>query len=112
MSKQPRDDSNYPIPVLSFLYNGGQQLSLSGGSVTSNEFAKHTRVISLYATTDCFFEIGSSSIIANVANSHFLPAGIYIDVSLGADTNSALNAKYLATITAGGEGILYISERI
>lgn len=112
MSKQPRDDSNYPIPVLSYLYNGGQQIILSGGSSISTEFAKHTRVISLYATTDCFFEIGNVLTIANISNSHFLPAGVYIDLSLGADTNAALNAKYLAAITAGGEGLLYISERI
>lgn len=111
MSKQPRDDSNYPIPVLSYRYNTGQQITLSGGSTQSTEFARHTRVISLYATTDCFFEVGNETVIANLSNSHFLPAGIYIDISLGADTNAALNAKFLAAISAGGEGTLYVSER-
>lgn len=110
MSKQPRDDSNYPIPVLSFKFNGGQQISLSNVSVTSSTFAPHTRVVSIFSTGDCFFEVGNSTVQANLVNSHFLPAGVYLDVSLGADTVSTNNYKYLAVVSEMA-GTLYISER-
>lgn len=111
MSKQPRDDSNYPIPVLNYKRNGGQQVSISDTSAISSAFGASTRVISAYATVDSFFEIGDITTTANTVTSHFLPAGIYIDISLGSDGNSALNAKHIAIIS-GGEGTLYISERI
>ena len=111
MSKQPRDEANYPIPVLSYKRNGGQQLALAGSSVVSTPFGTSTRVISAYSTVDCFFEIGDSTIVSNLTTSHFLPAGIYIDISLGSDNNSALNYKHIAVISEG-EGIVYISERI
>ena len=110
MSKQPRDDSNYPIPVLSYKFNGAQQLALSTNSTRSSAFSIATRVISIYATVDSFFEVGTASVEANTTTSHFLPAGVYIDISLGSDTNAALNAKYLAAVTQT-EGMLYISER-
>ena len=110
MSKQPRDDSNYPIPVLGFKPNGGHQLTLSNTSLRSNTFAPHTRVISIFSTGDCFFEIGGSAIEANTSNSHLLPAGVYLDVSLGAETVPTNNAKYIAVIS-NSTGILYISER-
>jgi hypothetical protein len=35
---------------------------------------------------------------------------MYIDISLGSDTNAVLNAKYLAAISTE-EGVLYLSER-
>lgn len=110
MSKQPRDDSNYPIPVLSFRFNGGQQLSLSNVSVTSSSFGPHTRVVSIFSSSNCFFEVGDVGVVANTANSHFLPAGVYLDVSLGADTVSTNNYKYVAAISTT-PGVLYISER-
>ena len=71
MSKQPRDDSNYPIPVLSYRYNTGQQIPLTGTSSLSASFARHTRVVSIYATGDCFFEIGAANVLANLNTSHF-----------------------------------------
>ena len=110
MSKQPRDDSNYPIPVLGYRLNGSQQLTLSASSTRSEAFSIATRVVSIYATVDSFFEVGNATVIANNLTSHFIPAGMYIDISLGADTNAALNAKYIAAITQN-EGMLYISER-
>ena len=110
MSKQPRDDANYPIPVLGYSYNRGQQLAL-GASTISARIAASVRVVSLYATADCFFEICDSDGIANTSTSHFLPAGIYLDVALGSDNNAAFMHKYIAA-ASDNLGILYISERI
>lgn len=113
MSKQPRDDGNAAIPVLSYKHNGGQQLSFSGASTRSAPFGGSTRVVSLYTNEGCFFEVGDTSVIANTSNSHILPAGIYIDVSLGSEIVSSQNQKYIAAIGIDGtDGILYISERI
>ena len=111
MSKQPREESNLPIPVLNYKQNGGQRITVSGSSIRSAAFGSSTRVISAYSTVDCFFEIGNASIVANIVNSHFLPAGIYIDISLGSDFNSLLNSKHIAVISED-EGTVYISERI
>ena len=110
MSKQPRDDANYPIPVLSYRYASGQQIAL-GASTLSARITNSIRVVSLYATADCFFEVCDETGTANTATSHFLPAGIYLDVALGSDNNAALMHKYIA-VTSDSVGTLYISERI
>lgn len=109
MSKQPRDDANYPIPVLSYRYNGAQQLALASNAISSRITAS-VRVVSLYSTGDCFFEVCDSDGVANSTSSHFLPAGVYLDVALGSDNNAALTHKYIA-ITSNNAGTLYISER-
>lgn len=111
MSKQPRDDSNYPIPVLGYKPNGGQAIALSAIPARSTAFGTHTRVISIYATGDAYFEIGGPTVVANTANSHFIPSGLYIDISLGAETVPSANAKYLSVIS-NSSGTLYISERV
>lgn len=111
MSKQPRDEANYPIPLLSYKLNGGQIISIGGDATRSTAIGNSTRVISLYATADCFFEVGHDDIVANTSNSHFLPLGVYIDVSMGSDNNSALNYKYISVICPTS-GTLYLSERI
>jgi hypothetical protein len=108
MSKQPRDDANQPIPVLSFRPGGAQTLTLSDSSTRSAAFAPSVRVISLFSDADCRFELGDGSVSAS-ATSHFLPAGLYIDVSLGSDNVPSANARYLAVI--GTSGTLHISER-
>lgn len=110
MSKQPRDDGNDPIPVLGFRANGAQELEILASSVRSTAFSDSTRVISLYSTSDCKFEIGDSDVTANLASSHFLPSGVYIDVSLGFENIASQNYKYVSVIGSAG-GTLYISER-
>lgn len=113
MSKQPRDDGNAAIPVLGYKYHGGQSIAFGGASVRSTEFGGSTRVVSLYTNEGCFFEIGDSTVESNTSNSHILPAGVYIDVSLGSEIISTQNQKYISAIGLdGNEGILYISERV
>lgn len=110
MSKQPRDDGNAAIPVLGFRPQGAQHISITSTSTLSTAFAAHVRVISVYADMDCYFEVGDMSIVASASTSHFLPAGLYVDISLGSSLISSDNAKHLAVI--GTEGTLHISERI
>jgi hypothetical protein len=113
MSKQPRDDGNAAIPVLSYKRHGGQTLAFTAAAVRSTEFGGSTRVVSLFTNEGCFFEIGDSTIEANISNSHILPAGVYIDVSLGSEIVSTQNQKYISAIGLdGNEGTLYISERV
>jgi hypothetical protein len=113
MSKQPRDDGNEPIPVLSYKANGGQSIAFGSSSVRSTEFGTSTRVISIYTGEGCFFEVGDANVIANTSNSHFIAASMYLDISLGSELVSSKNQKYIAAIGLNGaEGILYISERI
>lgn len=110
MSKQPRDDANAPIPVLGYKFNGGQEIEILGTPNRSSEFGASTRVVSLYATADCKFEVGDSTVEANLISSHFLPSGVYLDVSLGFENVARDNSKYVSVIGTSG-GAVYISER-
>jgi len=111
MSKQPKDDGNEPIPVLSYRPNGAQKLAVGATSVRSASIDINTRVVSLYSDVNCYFEVGDDSAVANITNSHYLPAGLYIDVSLGSDIIARLNFKYIAVISED-TGTLYLSDRI
>lgn len=112
MSKQPRDDSNYPIPLLSFRPHCGQHLTFTTGSATlSNVFSPSVRVISLFATEDCYIELGAVDVTADSSTSHFIPTGIYLDISLGSDNDARLNYKYLSVIGDSASGVLHVSER-
>jgi hypothetical protein len=110
MSKQPRDDANAAIPVLSYRPGTGRQLTITSSSIRSSAFAGPTRVISIYTDVDCFIEIGGPDVEANLTNSHLIPAGIYMDISLGDRFISSENSKFLAVI-GNSSGTLYISER-
>ena len=111
MSKQPRDDGNDPIPVLGLRPNGGYQVPFTASSNTSPAISGSIRVVTLYSTQDAFIETGDAGVEANTSNSHFLPAQIPYDVSLGAETDATNNDKYVAVIQATSGGVLYISER-
>ena len=111
MSKQPRDDANAPIPVLALRPNGGQQINIGSTSARSAAVHGSVRVVTLYATVDALIEIGDETVVANSSSSHFLPAGLPYDISLGAETRPSDNARYIACIQASESGTLYISER-
>ena len=111
MSKQPKDDANVSIPVLSLKPNGGQQIVSSGASARSTAFAETTRVITVYSTQDVFVEIGDSSVEANQSTSHFVPSGVPYDLGLGTDINQR-EERFLAVIQVSTGGTVYVSERI
>ena len=111
MSKQPRDDGNVAIPVLSYRPQRGQAISVTAAAARSAEFSASVRVVSIYATDSCFIELGDSNVVANVSNSHFIAGGVYIDISLGSDNDARNSKKYISAISADTQGLLYISER-
>jgi hypothetical protein len=111
MSKQPRDDGNATIPVLGLRPGGGQAIATSTAAARSAAIAGSVRVITLYSTVDCFIETGDSSVEANTSTSHFLPAQIPYDISLGSETIASDNDRFISAILAAGSGILYVSER-
>lgn len=111
MSKQPRDDGNAAIPVLSYRPNRGQRIAYTTAPARSARLSDSVRVVSIYATDSCFIEIGDSSVEANSSNSHFIPGGFYMDISLGAETDPRNNAKYISVVSESNEGTLYLSER-
>jgi hypothetical protein len=114
MSKQPRDDGNDPIPVLGYKQGGGQIVPFTGAeSNSSAQISDSVRVVTLYSTVDAMFETGSAADTADQINSHFLPAGIPYDISLGPETAASLNHKHILVIgsNTNNSGTLYISER-
>lgn len=111
MSKQPRDDGNAAIPVLGLRPGGGQAIVTGTSAARSTAIAGSVRVITLYSTVDCFIETGDSSVEANTSTSHFLPAQVPYDISLGSETIASDNDRFISAILAAGSGILYVSER-
>jgi hypothetical protein len=111
MSKQPRDDGNAAIPVLSYRPHRGQSIYFNTTAARSAQLSASVRVISIYATDSCFIEIGTSTVTADASTSHFIPGGFYMDVSLGAETDPRNNYKYISVVSADNEGTLYVSER-
>lgn len=113
MSKQPRDDGNVPIPVLGLRVRGGQQVPFTTSvSNTSQQISDSVRVVTLYTTEDAFIEThGSSTVIPNPANAHFLPASIPYDISLGFENEAVNNDKFVTVLGVTDSGTLYISER-
>lgn len=111
MSKQPRDDGNIAIPVLSYRPASGQAVTFTTAAARSAKLSDSVRVISIYATDSCFIELGDANVEAAVNISHFIPGGFYMDVSLGSELDSRHNYKYISVVSEANEGILYISER-
>jgi hypothetical protein len=112
MSKQPRDDANEPIPVLGLKPAGGSKINFNPSSSSlSTQFSASIRVITLYATDDCYVEIGNAAVQANTSTSHFVPSGFLYDIALGSQFISAETFKYISVIGATVSGVLHISER-
>lgn len=109
MTTLPEDDNGNWIPALRLKGGGAHTVSVSAASArTAQDFDAKTRVISLYSTVDIFVSFGGGNVTASSAD-HFLPAGIYYDVAIGA---GGQQYKRLAAIRAGDEdGTLYISEK-
>lgn len=112
MSKQPRDDGNEAIPVLGIRPNGGHIVPYTAAtSNTSPQISNSIRVVTLYSTEDIFVETGDSGISSNKVNSHFIPATVPYDISLGAENEAVQNDRFISVIGATAIGTLYISER-
>jgi hypothetical protein len=110
MSLLPIDLDNQPIQVLGLKRTDGvHQIAISATSARNTTgFNATTRVISIFATVDCFVEQGDESVIATTSR-HLVPAGIYLDLDIGGGKTS--ENPYLAVISSGPTGTLFISER-
>lgn len=105
----PTDSDNNPIPTLKFKDNNAHKITTTATSArNATAFDGATRVVSLYATQDVYIRFGNSSITATT-NDHFFPSGIYYDVSIGGEKTG--HATHIAAISAGTDGVLYISEK-
>ena len=105
---QPVDRNSNPIPVLSLRRSTGAHQIAIGSSSLRNGTAFAARVISVYATVDCFVELGGAS-VTSTATRHFIPKGMYIDLDLNDGTG---DATHIAVIHPSNTGTLYVSERM
>jgi len=111
-TRMPRDDNSQSIPLLRFRTGGSQHLSINSSTPTlSAVFPAGARVITLVCTVDAYFETGRETVVAS-ASSHFIPAGVPYDMSLGSDL-STIDAyhNYISVISASSSGVAHISER-
>jgi hypothetical protein len=110
-TRMPRDDNSQSIPVLRFRTGGAQQISTSTVAARSSAFSSGTRVVTLVCTVASFFESGGSSVTATTS-SHYVPAGIPIDMALGSDMSDTDGYHtHISVILSDGTGVAYISER-
>jgi hypothetical protein len=104
----PRDDDHAPIPALRLKPDGAQTLTLSATAVRNTQaFSPRTRVIAVTATAAAFIRTGEAGVVASPAD-HYLPAGVYLYLSLGDQRAGA--HRYIAAVEADGGGELHISE--
>lgn len=110
-TRMPRDDNSQSIPVLRFRTGGAQQAAISSGSATSISIPGGTRVITLICSVDAHFETGTAGVQAT-SSSHFIPAGLPFDMSLGSDLSDTDGYHTEVSIVAAStSGVAYISER-
>lgn len=106
----PTDSNDNPIPVMRLRPGAAHQIAAITASSAKNTtaFDNNTRVISIYADTDIYVECGDNTVTAT-SSSHFFPAGLYYDVSIGEPSQSTRN--YIAVIAKSADGTVYISEK-
>lgn len=106
----PRDNNNQAIPLLRYKTNGCHNVVINTSTANSTSVAS-SRIVSIVSTVDCLFETGDVSVVAT-ANSHYLPAGVYLDLALGADFGgrNGFHAN-ISVLAASASGSIYISER-
>ena len=99
----PLDASGHPIDVLHLMPGTAQQIVVTATSArNATPFGAATAAIAVYTTQSCFIRTGNNTVTA-AATDHFLPAGFYTTLALKGDT-------YLAAISGGTNGTLYVSE--
>jgi hypothetical protein len=86
-------------------FSGCQQIAhTSGGSVASS--AIPARDVVVYSTTDCFLNVGASSVTAGAtgAGNMFIPAQTFVELRI-----VGTGAKYMAARSSSTSGTLYIN---
>lgn len=109
--EMPQDFNGRTIPVLSLKNGGAHAISLTTATARNttamapsvDNARKGNIVVALFSDVDCFINMGDNTVEAALTD-HFIPAGIYINLSL-LDTQT-----HIAAIVASGTGTLHISE--
>ena len=101
----PLDDNSHPIGILAFCPNGTQKLAVGTTSVRSTALPQNVRVVTLFATGPCRFEVGGASVVASAADSPFIAAGYYLDLPLDKDE------RHVAFIAESGSCSAYVIGR-
>lgn len=105
----PQDLNDNPIPALRMKSDGAHTITVSGTSARNAEaFSADTQIISLYADVPTYIAFGDAAITAT-SSDHYLPAGLYYDVSIGGDHTA--HYTHIAALQASSGGTLYISEK-
>lgn len=105
----PQDSNDNPIPALRMRPSGAHEITISVSSTrNSAAFNAETRIISLYSDVPVYIAFGNSSVSATTSD-HYLPAGLYYDVSIGGDGNA--HYTHIAALQTSSAGTLYISEK-
>ncbi len=99
----PLDAAGHPIDLFRLNPGTAQQIVVTSTTARqTNAFASTTVAIAVYTTQNCFIRTGNSTVVAATTD-HFLPAGFYTTLALKGDT-------YIAAISGGTNGTLYVSE--
>jgi hypothetical protein len=106
----PRDDDAQPIPALRLRPGGAQTIAATtaASARTAVAFAVETRIIGLCATGPVFVQTGGADVTAATTD-HYLPAGLYYDVSLG-DARQGRHT-HVAAIAAETGCMVHVSEK-
>lgn len=105
----PQDLNDNPIPALRLKTGKAHQVSVSGSSTrNSTAFDSDTQIISLYSDVPIHIAFGGASVTAS-NNDHYLPAGLYYDISIGGDHSA--HYTHIAALQVSDSGTLYISEK-
>lgn len=105
----PQDLNDNPIPALRMKSGCAHTISVGASSArNASAFDTGTQIISLYADVPTYIAFGDATVTAS-ASDHFLPAGLYYDVSIGGDHSN--HYTHIAALQASGAGTLYISEK-
>lgn len=105
----PQDSNDNPIPALRLKKNGAHKITIGASSARNQTaFASETKIIGIYCDSPTYIAFGDENITATT-DDHYIPAGIYYDVSIGGDNNA--HYTHLAALQVTDSGILYISEK-
>ena len=105
----PQDSNDNPIPALRLKQNGAHKITVGTTSTrNSSAYSAETQIIGLYSDVDTYISCGDANVTATTSD-HFLPAGIYYDISIGGDHSA--HYTHIAALQVTSSGTLYISEK-
>ena len=112
-SQLPTDANDRVIPALRFSPDGNHHITFAtanGNARNVTPFADGVKVVSLYATEDCYIKFGFSNSVTAADTDTFIPGGMLIEPAIvGADGSTAFT--HIAVKGATSDGVLHVAER-